>query len=1043
MRRAFHLGLIAITLCILSERASLLSPTRAEDPPTESAPQPDDKTAQGLAVFQEKVRLTLAHNCVSCHGGDAKESEFDLTTRDALLVGGEGGKVVVPGDASASRLVKLITHEMEPKMPEEADKLADSEIAAITEWINLGAPYDKPLVTAEDDIHWTERKVDDDARRFWSFQPLQAATPPPVKQTDWPRTPIDPFILSKLEAAGLAPNLPADKRTLIRRAYFDLIGMPPTPDEVQAFLQNDSPDAWPELIDDLLSREEYGERWGRHWLDIARFAESHGFEQDYDRPHAYHFRDFVIKALNQDMPFDRFVRWQIAGDEFAPDDPLAMMATGFLGAGVFPTQITANEVERTRYDALDDMAATTGVAFLGLTVGCARCHDHKFDPIPQADYYRMISTFTTTVRSNVPLALNTAEYEEKKKAFDLAHAPLAAELAAFEKTLLPARFADWEAKRNATEPPSPAWETLDVVETRSAGGATFKKLADKSLLVGGPSAPFDTYTLVAQTPTTGVTAIRIETLADKSMQRGGPGRAGNGNFALSDFAVTASPASGEGKAAPVVFTRAKATYDRKGYESSKAIDADKKSCWALDPHFGEDHAAVFETQADIGFPGGTVLTFELHFNGNTYHNIGRPRLSVTTAPRPVEIKPSGPPAEVIAALASPKAQRSDPQRQTLLHWYRQRDPEWSKLNAKVQASLATAPKPQSTTVMVTSEGVKPIRHHTQGADFFDKTYFLRRGDTEHKESVAEAGFLQVLMPAGADPQQWRETPPPGVKTSYRRRALANWITDAEQGAGQLMARVAANRLWQHHFGRGIVATSNDFGAQGARPTHPELLDGLARRLIDEGYRLKPLHKLLMTSAVYMQSSDFDEAKSTADIENSLWWRQSFRRLEAEAIRDSMLAVSGVLDRRQFGPGTLDEGHNRRSIYFQIKRSRLIPVLQLFDSPEPLASMGRRPSTTIAPQALLFMNNTHVRRWVGAFAGRLKAAADKSPAAAVRQAYWIALSREPTAGELAANEAFLTQQTAAYQAAKKPNAQHRALVDFCQVVLSLNEFIYVE
>jgi hypothetical protein len=632
------------------------------------------------------------------------------------------------------------------------------------------------------DSGWQQRQISATARDWWAFQPLGNSRPD-VADADWATTEIDHFILAKLNEAGISPNPRADRRTLVRRAYFGLIGLPPTPDEVAEFCEDEREDAYERLIDKLLESPHYGERWARYWLDVARFAESHGFEQDYDRPTAYPYRDFVIQAFNSDMPYDQFVRWQVAGDELAPDEPLAWTATGFLGAGAFPTQLTEAEFEPARYDELDDMASTTGVAFLGVSIGCARCHDHKFDPIPQGDYYRFVSTFTTAIRSEVELELR-----------------------------------------------------------------------------------------------------------------------------------------------------------------------------------GE------------------------------------------------------------------------------------------KSNA-----------------MIVREGVQPLKHHADERGFphfYPEVYFLARGDTAQKEGVATQGFPQVLTAPDADASRWRLPMPQDATTPYRRAALARWITDTEYGPGHLLARVIVNRLWQHHFGRGIVATPNDFGAQGAAPTHPELLDWLARELIRSDWRLKPIHKLLMTSSVYCQSSAHRNDAASADPENDLLWRWRMQRLEAEAIRDAMLAVSGLLDRTMFGPGTLDETMTRRSIYFFVKRSQLIPSMQLFDAPECLVSQGLRPTTTTAPAALYFMNDEQVRRCAEGLAAHMieasepaaafsHAPAGKSPSdfsasqvAAVRRGYRLVVSREPTVAELADAVSFLQQQVASYAAAKRPDEPDSepaklALTDLAQVLLTLSEFIYVE
>jgi mono/diheme cytochrome c family protein len=740
--------------------------------------------AAGLALFKSGVRETLAKNCLPCHGGDATEGKFSLADRDSLLKGGESGLAVVPRKSGESRLVRLISHAEEPAMPQDASKLPDEDIAAIRRWIDLGAPYDAPLLAADAaEENWTRRKVPPSARDFWAFRPLADVEPPAVDDPDgWCINEIDRFVLAKQREKGLRPNPQADKRTLIRRASFDLLGMPPTPEEVDAFLADESSEAYEHLIDCLLADERFGERWARHWLDVARFAESHGFEQDYDRPYAYHYRDFVIKAFNADLSYDTFVRWQLAGDEIAPDEPLAMMATGFVGAGVFPTQITANEVERTRYDAIDDMAATTGQAFLGLTIGCARCHDHKFDPIPQADYYRFVSTFTTTVRSNVDL-------------------------------------------------------------------------------------------------------------------------------------------------------------------------------------------------------------------------------------------PIYPKADTSPAVAAPKPLK----------------------------------------VMIASEGVTPIRHHTQGGDFLPETHFLRRGDCDQKEAVADPGFLQVLTAHPDGSAHWQQPPPAGWHTSYRRRALADWITDTEYGPGHLLARVIVNRLWHHHFGRGLVATPNDFGVQGLPPTHPELLDYLARRLIAGGWKLKPIHRLIVTSAAYGQSSGSAEsgvrnaesgedtphsalpAPHSVDLQNDLLTRFVPRRLEAEALRDSILFVSGRLDPTKYGPGSLEESHTRRSIYFTIKRSRLIPTLTLFDVPEPNVSVGGRQSTTIAPQALHFLNSPQVRASAVALADR---ATREDPADPLTRAYRLTYGRPPRDDERTTVQIFLDHQTASYSADAKPDAPKLALADICQALLASDEFVYL-
>ena len=809
-------------------------------------PEHAAKMAKGTELFKATVRGVLQTKCVKCHSGDRVEGEFDLGTREGLLKGGGRGPAVVPGEHAKSLLYQLTAYLKEPHMPHERAKLPAAEIAKLAEWIDLGAPYDRPFVEV-DDAAWTKKVVPPEAKNHWAFRPLARDVRPPLPDA---RHPVDSFLLAKLRDNGLSFNPPADRRTLIRRVYLDLIGLPPTPAQVEAFLKDESPRAFEAVVDALLASPHFGEKQARHWLDLVRFAESHGFEHDYDRPTAYHYRDFVIKALNQDLPFDTFAAWQLAGDELAPHDPLALMATGYLAAGVHSTQITKNEVERHRYDELDDMLGNVGTTFLGLTVGCARCHDHKFDAVPARDYYRMLSAFTTTVRTELNIDLDPAGYAQAKAAFDAEHRPFLDALTAFEAETLPGRFAAWEAARG-----------------------------DKPVSLHWLFAP-----------------VRV-------------------------------------------------------------------------------------------------------------------------------------------ALAVPAADRTPAQAALALKWFARQDPDWRKLAAAERDHAAKAPKPSVVKALISSEGLPPVRLHTQGADFLKETHFLRRGDPAQKAGEAPVSFLQVLMPDAESQVRWVRPAPAGSRTTFRRASFAAWLTDTQQGAGHLVARVIVNRLWQQHFGRGIVPTVSDFGVRGEPPSHPELLDFLAAELIRGGWKLKPIHKLLVTSAAYQQSAARDEAKAKADAENKLVGRYTVRRLQAEVIRDSILFVGGTLDATMYGPGTLDESSKRRSVYFTMKRSKLIPSLVVFDAPDGTVGVGDRPATTIAPQALHLMNSPQVRAAAKGFARRVLGDGTVGDAGAVRTAYRMALCREPTADELADGVAFLKGNTGP--------AREAALTDFCQVLFCLNEFLYVE
>ncbi len=741
---------IAALVFVLALSATASLPAIAQVPPDHAA-----KMQRGIELFKAKVRPILVTHCLDCHGGKAIKGDLDLSDRKPLLESG-----TIDGGGTKCRLYALVSHAEKPHMPQKAPKLPDSAIADIAAWIDLGAPYDralidrKPAQAAQAPSHTAEE------RSFWSLRPLQAAAPPRVTNEAWVKTTVDRFVLAKLEAKAIAPNGPAGRRVLCRRLYFDVTGLPPHPNDVNAFVNDPDPDAYSALVDRLLDSPQYGERWARHWMDLARFAESHGYEQDYDRPYAYHYRDFLIWAFNQDMPFDQFVRWQIAGDELAADDPHAMAATGFLGAGAFPTQLTEAEFESARYNELDDMVSTTGSAMLGLSVGCARCHDHKYDPIPSTDYYRLAAVFTTCIRSEIDL--------------------------------------------------------------KPAGGAR---------------------------------AVKVQ---------------------------------------------------------------------------------------------------------------------------------------------------------------------------------------------VTAEGFPHTKHHADERGFphfYPKTFVLARGDVNQKKAEAVPGFLRVLERDGRDESYWKVEPQPSARprSSYRRSALARWITDADYGAGQLAGRVIVNRLWQHHFGRGIVATPNDFGFQGERPTHPELLDWLAADLIGHGWTLKRMHRLILKSAVYQEESRFDAERAKVDRENLLRWRWTPRRLEAEPIHDAMLAVAGLLDLSMFGPGTLDPNMSRRAVYFQIKRSQLIPMMMLFDWPEHLVSIGQRSTTTTAPQALSFINSELGRRCASGLAARLPV---NTPAATTSAAYRLAYGRLPTEAESRIASEFLRRQADRYRGDGRPDPDRLARVDLAQAIMSMSEFLYV-
>ncbi len=1098
-----------------------------------------------------------------------------MATREALLQGGESGPAIVPGDPGASLLIQLVEHEREPAMPWRRKQLSADARAQLRRWIELGAPYDRDRLDDDEETSLPgplvgAAEVSDDDRDHWSFRRLHPTAPPPVVDEGWCRTPIDRFILAQQETEGLRPNAAADRRTLLRRASFGLLGLPPTFEDVAAFVGDARADAWSRQVERLLSSPRFGERWARHWLDAARFAESHGFEQDYDRPNAHHYRDYVIRAFNRDQPYDEFIRWQIAGDEIAPEDPEAWRATGFLAAGAFPTQLTEREFERARYDELDDMVGTLGTAMLGMTIGCARCHDHKFDPIPTRDYYRLVATFTGTIRSNVELEADAARVQARHEAWQAELEPFAARLAELERTVLAGRFESWLAERAVD--PQPRWRILDVTSATSSGGAHLEREPDGSWVATGANPDHDTWELVARSSPGRITGLRLEALADDALVRAGPGRATNGNFALSDLRLAVRSATGQ--RTPVPMTVVEASFEQAKLPVSATIDDDPISAWAIDPRFGEDHAAVYRFRRPLELPEDAVLEVRLSFANNVGHGMGRLRVAVTSEPdprwgvdsrlgawqlagpfeapdrasaletawvtEPGGTEPHGssdawtdrsdlvdgkgyPLKGEIAAtylrrrIDAPSPRRlafrvgsddairiwlngelvheqtqprgltvgQDPvevtlragtnrllmkvvnfgggygfsfgditestlegwsvalgsqltngepltprQRAALWKEWIQRDPDWRRLAAPVEALRAREPRSSKVTVLAASEGVKPIPHHADGRGFphfYPQTHLLERGDPDRKGEVVEPGFLQVLTdPEASD--RWPPTPPPSGRSPGQRSALAAWMTDIDQGAGALLARVVVNRIWHHHFGRGLVSTPNDFGAQGAPPTHPDLLEWLAVELVQSGWRLKHIHRLILESAVYRQSGAVDETRRAIDPDNRSWWHRAPRRLEAEAIRDTLLQVTGRLDTTMFGPGSLDEGNARRSVYLFQKRGRLLPMMQVFDAPQHLVSIGRRSTTTTAPQALLLLNNENVRGLARAFGEQLAESGEP-----VVEAFRRTLARDPKPAEQQAVQAFLEGQSA------RPGAW----VDLAQTMFALNEFIYVD
>jgi len=974
----------------------------------------------GVDLYRDTIRPALELHCLDCHGAVRPKGGLDLSTREGLLLGGIDGPSAVPGDPGASYLMTRIRHEGdEDGMPRKADKLPEPLIEAFAEWIRAGAPYEESA--AEPGA--AELAISQADRAFWSFLPLQRPEPPAHRSAErqaWVRTPIDAFVLEGMTRATLEPAAPASRRTLARRAWFDLLGLPPAPEEIEAFVADESPDAWEKLIDRLLASPHYGERWGRYWLDVARYADSGGYEFDVERPTAWPYRDFVIKAFNEDLPFDRFLALQLAGDEIAPDDPWALAATGFLAAG--PT-ISNQTTEKNRYDELDDMLATTSASMLGLTVGCARCHDHKFDPIPTRDYYRMLAAFTASQRREAPMATmaELAAAAEERAAYD-------ARLAA--ATAVRDRFVEGLRER----------EYLRTV-------AALPLSEPERALLSHRSDPERTWRYTFEEPGEG---WQERTFDDAAW------RTGLGGFGEKD-----TPNS-------VVGTRwkTKAMWARKSFEWN-GDGADLRLVGYYD-----DDLEVWINGVQATHTRGYITQYAilpLSEEARAALRPGRNEIAVHCIQdfggqfwdlRPVTaalVQESG---ARVAALETPHQKLTEAHAEALQlpdDALRQRVApdeleQWLDFDTGIAAVKRSEPERFDKVLSITD----------RSADAGD-SWLLERGSPASKKEKVAPGFLRVITPA-ASFASFSPAPPPEPRTTHRREAFARWITDVDQGAGRVAARVIANRIWQGHFGEGLVRTPSDFGVQGDRPADPALLDWLAAEIVAGGWRLKRIHKLVMTSAVYLQGAPSVDTR-TADPDHRRLSGVRPRRLEAEAIRDAMLAVAGTLNPEMGGPGVKPWIHPdaiatgstqkwpkdvvdgpatwRRSVYLFLRRSVRIPMMEVFDAPDMNESCARRSSTTTAPQALALLNNRFVREQAGHLGRRVEREAGADLGDQVGRLFEVALGRAATRNERAQGIRFVRKQADRYAASAAGDAQALAMTDLSQAVLNLNEFLYVD
>jgi hypothetical protein len=844
--------------------------------------------AEDPVSFSRQIQPIFESSCWKCHGAVLQLSRLDLRTRESALKGGDHGPALVPSKSQESRMFRLVAGTEKPSMPMDGTRLTPEQIRAIKDWIDQGANWDSstPIGSeAPQPAPVEDPPISAEARAYWAFlRPVRSALPLLRNSAD--ANPIDAFIDKALDERGLQRAPKADARTLLRRAYLDLTGLPPTPAEVTAFVSDPSPHRWEHLIDRLLACPHYGERWGRHWLDVARYADSNGFEHDFDRPNAWRYRDYVIRSFNEDKPYDLFLKEQIAGDELDHASRDSLVATAFLRCYA-KVGFREKDNPQFRYDYLDDMIGTIGRGILGLTVQCARCHNHKFDPISQKDYYRVEASLFGYVEVDHPLTTPdaAAAYEKKIAAIEARIQPLKQEIRSIERPyrdrLLPEKYGAF---------PENVQIAIRTPETQRTPGQAL---------------------LAAQ-------IIRTVDVSDKEIE----------------------------------LVMRSEDLERKRELEQRIRNVEKERPAAIP-------VAMGITDGDYRFA------------------------------------PDGPGDE----------------------------PEPGK-GIKQEAIAGS----------FLNDGSSRYRP--------PPAYFLFHGDYQSRGPVMEPGFIKVIT-YGNPPI---EISPADGRTSGRRRALAEWLVSPDN---PLTARVIVNRVWHHHFGRGIVATLDNFGKMGEKPTHPELLDWLARDLIDHGWSLKYLHRLIMTSNVYQRASQFENAANLAkDSDDTFLWRFPMQRLDAELVRDVILATSGALNLAMYGPPVFpklqpevlhamnkgiwkqeDDGPNvwRRSVYVYRKRGLPFPMFEVFDLPDQNITCGRRNLSTVPTQALTLLNDDFVLRQAQLFADRVKEAAPSDPAAQVRTAYEIALGRLPSdeEGKLAVD--FLERQK---------------LVDFTHVLLNLNEFLYI-
>ncbi|GMV26563.1 MAG: hypothetical protein AMXMBFR58_25940 [Phycisphaerae bacterium] len=942
----------------------------------------DDRSGKGGVSYAKDIEPIFMTRCYKCHSGEEPEGGIDLSTRESLVAGGESGKPgIVPGDVAASYLYALVSGENPKKrMPPKGSPLTGDQLASLRAWIENGAEWTETHQPGE---HW-----------HWAYRPPVRVNPPAVRDTSWPRNTIDHFVLEKIEAAGLTPSPEADRATLIRRLSLDLIGLVPSVEEVSAFVNDTRPGAYDRVVDRLLASPHFGERWARVWLDLARYADSHGYEKDGLRV-MWPYRDWVIAALNDDMPFDEFTIEQLGGDLLENPTGPQLVATGF-HRNTQTNEEGGTDVEEFRVDAVIDRLNTTGTVWLGSTVGCAQCHDHKNDPLTQKDYFRLLAIFNQdaidvrVVNSLEKYAAGAMiDYPRDGKFQELAALndalARAEKLAATRTPALEAEQRAWEARWAAA---MSSWSVVTPVAATAESGATMTAQTDGSLLVGGNAAEHDTYQIELDVPA-GTRAVRLETLGDAAFTGGGPGRAPNANFVLTDFSLWALPPRGE--PGRIAIASARADYEQETGErfpASAAIDGDEKSGWAIGGQNHGPHAIVFTLDQPMESATRVRAVLKQRYGG--HHCIGRPRVSVSALPDAAETV-SLPPALAAAIISG--ADRTAEQDSLLWERFRQESPALEPARRELADLSARRSQLIAAQALVMRQNDTPRQQHV-----FVRGSFLSPGDP------VDPGTPSFLPPM-----------PEGV--AVNRLTFARWLVSPEN---PLTGRVTVNRLWETLFSRGIVETSEDFGPSGDPPTHPELLDWLATEFVRDGWSIKRILREIVTSATYRQSSRVTPDHLAKDPMNKLMARAPRFRAEAEMIRDIGLSASGMLTPTIGGPsvfppqpdGTWTQIYSgyqwteskgpdryRRGLYTFLRRTSPYPAFATFDAPSREITCTRRPRTSTPLQALTTLNDPAFVEMAAGLARRMMTDGGSTVESRARYGMRLCVSREPTQREI--------------------------------------------